>query len=70
MSEQRAQYRADEQDLLGQLQDAGRDRAQLERKLGELSAYMLRLEGALAYVQGKLDGEDSVQAIEEATASA
>jgi hypothetical protein len=63
MSEQGAQYavasslQADEQDLMARLQAAGREQAQLERKLGELAAYMLRLEGALVYVQGKLKGE-------------
>lgn len=61
---------ADEQDLLAKLQAAGQEHAQTERKLGELAAYMLRLEGALVYVREKLHGEKPVQAVEEAPAPA
>lgn len=62
---------ADEQEIVEKLQQGLQQRAELQQRLSDQDAYLLRLEGALAFIRSKLveDGEEPVQAAEEATAT-
>ena len=59
---------ADEAELVAKMQAAAQERQELVQRLELVNAYLLRLEGALAFVRGKLsDDEEAVQAAGEAT---
>ena len=58
---------ADEAELVAKMQAAAQERQELVQRLELVNAYLLRLEGALAFVRGKLsDDEEAVQAAGEA----
>lgn len=55
---------ADLQEVVEKYNKAATERAELARQVADLDAYMLRLEGAALFIQGKLgnDAESGIQA--------